>query len=145
MLETSRREERSMANMQEVRKSLEASLGNLNTARAQEVAKGMLDRDAAKEQVSKLTADLMEWSQRNRNRLTELVRSEVRDQLKQIGVVTEEDLNAIRKRVRNLERSSQGAKSTRARASTKSASTAKRTTKKTSTATTAKRAGSGTA
>ncbi len=133
-----------MANMQEVRKSLEASLGNLNTARAQEVAKGMLDREAAKEQVSKLTADLMEWSQRNRNRLTELIRSEVRDQLKQIGVVTEEDLNALRKRVRNLERSSQGAKSTRARASTKSA-TAKRTTKKASTATTAKRAGSGTA
>ena len=42
-----------MAKMQDVRKTIESSLGNLNTARAQEIAKGVLDRDAAKEQVSK--------------------------------------------------------------------------------------------
>lgn len=94
-----------MAKMQDMRKTIEASLGNLSAARAQEMAKGMLDRDAAKDQVSKTAADLMEWSQRNRNRLMGLIRNEVREQLRQAGVATEDDLNALRKRVRELERS----------------------------------------
>ena len=93
-----------MAKMQDVRKTIEASLGNLSTTRAQEIAKGMLDKDAAKEQVSKTAADLMEWSQRNRTRLVDLIRGEVRDQLRQMGVATEDEVNALRKRVRDLER-----------------------------------------
>jgi polyhydroxyalkanoate synthesis regulator phasin len=93
-----------MAKMQDVRKTIEGSLGNLTPTRAQDIAKGMLDRDAAKEQVTKTAADLMEWSQRNKNRLTMMIRNEVRSQLKQAGVATEEELNALRKRVRELER-----------------------------------------
>src|SRR5437763_1911385 len=93
-----------MAKMQDVRKTIEGSLGNLTPTRAQEIAKGMLDRDVAKEQVTKTAADLMEWSQRNKNRLTMMIRNEVRSQLKQAGVATEEELNALRKRVRELER-----------------------------------------
>src|SRR4029079_3595186 len=93
-----------MAKLQDVRKTIEGSLGNLTPTRAQEIAKGMLDRDAAKEQVSKTAADLMDWSQRNKNRLTSMIRNEVRAQLKQAGVATEEELNALRKRVRELER-----------------------------------------
>jgi hypothetical protein len=64
----------------------------------------MLDTDAAKDQVTKTAADLMEWSQRSRTRLVELIRGEVRDQLRQMGVATEEEVNALRKRVRDLER-----------------------------------------
>jgi polyhydroxyalkanoate synthesis regulator phasin len=97
-------EERRMAKMQDVRKTIEASMGNLSTTRAQEIAKSVLDKDAAKDQVSKTAADLMEWSQRNRTRLVELVRGEVRDQLRQMGIATEEEVNALRKRVRDLER-----------------------------------------
>ncbi len=93
-----------MAKMQDVRKTIEGSLGNLTPARAQEIAKGMLDRDAAKEQVSKTAADLLEWSQRNRNRLSTMIRNEVRDQLRQSGVATAEEVKALRKRVRELER-----------------------------------------
>jgi polyhydroxyalkanoate synthesis regulator phasin len=93
-----------MAKMQDVRKTIEASMGNLSTTRAQEIAKSVLDKDAAKDQVSKTAADLMEWSQRNRTRLVELVRGEVRDQLRQMGIATEEEVNALRKRVRDLER-----------------------------------------
>jgi DnaJ-domain-containing protein 1 len=78
------------------------------------MAKSMLDRDAAKEQVSKTAADLMEWSQRNRNRLTAMIRNEVKDQLRQAGVATEDDLNALRKRVRDLERSARAAGTSRA-------------------------------
>jgi len=57
-----------MAKMQDVRKTIEDSLGNLSTTRAQEIAKTMLDKDAAKDQVSKTAGDLMEWSQRGRAR-----------------------------------------------------------------------------
>ncbi|MEP6758776.1 MAG: hypothetical protein ABJB55_06235 [Actinomycetota bacterium] len=95
-----------MAKMQDVRKTIETSLGNLSTTRAQEIAKGMLDKDAAKEQVTKTAADMMEWSQRNRTKLAELIRGEIRDQLRQMGLATEEEVNALRKRVRNLERAS---------------------------------------
>jgi polyhydroxyalkanoate synthesis regulator phasin len=117
-----------MTKMQDVRKTIEGSLGNLTPARAQEIAKGMLDRDAAKEQVSKAAADLMEWSQRNRNRLSTMIRNEVRDQLRQSGVATAEEVNALRKRVRELERQVKpGAgrsktKSTKSSAKAKSAS-----------------------
>ena len=116
-----------MAKMQDVRKTIEGSLGNLTPTRAQEIAKGMLDRDAAKEQVSKTAADLMDWSQRNKNRLTSMIRNEVRAQLKQAGVATEEELNAFRKRVRELERA---AKRPGARSPAKKKTTAKKTTAK---------------
>jgi polyhydroxyalkanoate synthesis regulator phasin len=117
-----------MAKMQDVRKTIEASLGNLSTTRAQEIAKSMLDKDAAKDQVTKTAADLMEWSQRNRTRLVELVRGEVRDQLRQMGVATEEEVNALRKRVRDLERT---ARATGARGGGKKTSGAKTTAKAT--------------
>jgi polyhydroxyalkanoate synthesis regulator phasin len=118
-----------MTNIQDVRKQLEASFGNMNTARAQEMAKGMLDRDTAKGQVTKLTADLVEWSQRNKARITSMIRDEVRDQLRLMGVATEQDLNALRKRVRDLERANRasGSRASAKRSSAK-ASSAKRST-----------------
>jgi len=112
-----------MTNMQDVRKQLEASFGNLNPSKAQDLAKGMLDRDAAKEQVARLAADLIEWSQRNRARLATMIRDEVRDQLRQMGVASQEELDALRKRVRDLERAS--------RARTAKASSSKRASSKT--------------
>jgi polyhydroxyalkanoate synthesis regulator phasin len=95
-----------MANVQDLRKQLEASFENLKPAKAQQLAKGMLDRDAAKEQVTKLAADLVEWSQRNRARLTKMIREEVRNQLQQMGVASQDEVDALRKRVRDLERAS---------------------------------------
>jgi polyhydroxyalkanoate synthesis regulator phasin len=127
-----------MAKLQDVRKTIEGSLGNLTPTRAQDIAKGMLDRDAAKEQVAKTAADLMDWSNRNRNRITSMIRNEVRAQLKQSGVATEEELNALRKRVRELERAAKRSGATRS-TSAKKRSTAAKTTAKT----TAKRASSG--
>ena len=93
-----------MAKMQDVRKTIETSLGNLNTTRAQEIAKTVLDKDAAKDQMTKTAADLVERSQNTWTKLVEVVRGEVRDQLRQMGVATEDEVNALRKRVRDLER-----------------------------------------
>ena len=123
-----------MAKMQDVRKTIEASLGNLSTTRAQEIAKSMLDKDAAKDQVTKTAADLMEWSQRNRTRLVELVRGEVRDQLRQMGVATEEELNALRKRVRDLERTARATDARGGKKTSGAKTTAKATARKTASA-----------
>jgi polyhydroxyalkanoate synthesis regulator phasin len=117
-----------VTNMQDLRKQLEGSFGNLTPTKAQELAKGMVDRDAAKEQVAKLAADLIEWSQRNRARLTSIVRDEVRDQLKQMGVASQEDVDALRKRVRDLERAARARSAKATTAKRRSASATKATT-----------------
>src|SRR2546427_5478930 len=89
-----------MTRVDEMRKAFEATIGNLTPTRAQELAKGFLEPGAAKEQVAKTAADMMEWSQRNRQRL----RSEIKDQMRQMGLATQDELDALRKRVRELER-----------------------------------------
>jgi len=93
-----------MTRIDDVRKTIETTLGTLTPAKAQQLAKGMLEPDARKEQVAKTASDLLEWSQRNRQRLRDLVRREIREQLEQIGVATRADLDAVKKRVRELER-----------------------------------------
>lgn len=131
-----------MAKLQDVRKTIEGSLGNLTPTRAQDIAKGMLDRDAAKEQVAKTAADLMDWSNRNRTRITSMIRNEVRAQLKQSGVATEEELNALRKRVRDLERAAKRSGAARS-TSAKKKSAATKSTTSSGAKTTAKRTTSG--
>ncbi len=93
-----------MTTLEEVRKSIEAVIGNLTPAKAQELAKSLSDPGTAKEQVSKLAADMLVWSQRSRERLKEFVSREVSSQMNSVGVATQADLDAVKKRVRDLER-----------------------------------------
>jgi len=93
-----------MARIDDLRKTIETTLGNLTPAKAQQMAKGMAGPDAAKEQVARMAGDLLEWSQRNRERLRNIVRGEIRDQLRESGVATQAELDALKKRVRELER-----------------------------------------
>jgi polyhydroxyalkanoate synthesis regulator phasin len=93
-----------MTTLDDVRKTIEAVIGNLSAAKAQDLAKGLSDPGAAKEQVSKVAADLLEWSQRSRNRLKEVISREVASQMKSMGVATQADLDRVKKRVRDLER-----------------------------------------
>ena len=88
----------------DVRKTIEATLGNLTPARAQELAKQWLEPGAAKEQVAKTAADILEWSHRSRERFRELVRREIEEQMRGMGVATRTDVDAVKKRVRELER-----------------------------------------
>ena len=66
-----------MTRVDDMRKALEATIGNLTPSRAQELAKGFLEPGAAKEQIAKTAADLMEWSQRNRQRLRSAIQDGV--------------------------------------------------------------------
>jgi polyhydroxyalkanoate synthesis regulator phasin len=122
--------------MDDLRRSAEAALGALTPARAKELAKSM-EPGAAKEQVAKTTADLIEWSQRNRERLTEFIRKEIRGQMAQMGVASQDELDALKKRVRELERAAGMTASGRARTAKKTSAkknTAKKPTVRSSTA-----------
>jgi len=112
----------------EVRKYMEAAmgaLGNLTPAKAQDLAKAVT-KGQGRDQVTKTAKDLLDWSNRNRERFTDLVRSEVRSQVKTLGLATRDDVDALRKRVRELERAGKPAR----KRSTAKRSTAKRTTAK---------------
>jgi len=112
-----------MATLVDVRNFMNAAVGKLSPAKAQELAKSIMSGQG-KEQVSKAATELLEWSNRNRQRITELVRGEVSSQLSAMGVASKDELDALKKRVRELERA-QGPKKR---------STAKRTTAKRATA-----------
>jgi polyhydroxyalkanoate synthesis regulator phasin len=89
----------------DLRKILEAVVGTLTPTKAQQMAKEVLEPGAAKEQVAKTAADLLEWSHTNRERLSTFVRREISDQIKSLGgVATQAELEALKKRVRDLER-----------------------------------------
>jgi polyhydroxyalkanoate synthesis regulator phasin len=123
----------------DLRKTVEGLLGTLTPAKAQQLAKDMLEPGAAKEQVAKTTADLMEWSHSNRERISTFVRREIAEQLKAIGgVASQSELDALKKRVRDLERAAGMTASGRAKSSKSSSArkrpAAKRTTAKRTTA-----------
>lgn len=102
----------------DLRRAIEATVSNLTPTKAQELAKSLLEPGAAYEQVSRTAADILEWSQRNRERLRELVRHEIQEQVRGMGVATQTELDALRKRVRELERAAGMTASGRKRAAT---------------------------
>lgn len=89
--------------LEDVRKFMEAAVERLTPTKAQQLAKSLAGTQG-KEQVAKFAQELLEWSHRNRERITELVQREVKAQLKTFGVAGRDELEALRKRVRELER-----------------------------------------
>jgi polyhydroxyalkanoate synthesis regulator phasin len=112
--------------LDQIREYMEAAIGKLSPAKAQDLAKS-LTKGQGRDQVTKTAKDLLAWSNKNRERLTSMVQTEVKSQLKTIGVASRDEVDALRKRVRELERG-QGKKSTRKR--TTKRTTAKRSTTK---------------
>jgi polyhydroxyalkanoate synthesis regulator phasin len=112
----------------EIRRYTGAAADKLSAQRAQELAKSLM-QGKGKDQVAKVAHDLMTWSKQNRERVAQLVRSEVQSQLKQMGVASRDEVDALRKRVRELEKARGGRKTT-AKRSTAKRSTAKRSTAK---------------
>jgi polyhydroxyalkanoate synthesis regulator phasin len=86
-----------------MKKAIQASFVILSPAKAQALAKAMM-QGQGREQVQRTAQDLMDWSARNKDRLSGLVREEVRSQLRQMGVASRDEVEALRKRVRELEK-----------------------------------------
>ena len=89
--------------MTDVRKLMEGAVEKLSPAKAQEIARSLV-AGGGREQVTKTAHELMEWSNKNRERVKEIVQREVRSQLKGLGVATRDEVDALKKRVRELER-----------------------------------------
>lgn len=92
-----------MATIEDIRKFMEGMVDKMTPAKAQELARSVM-QGAGKEQVSKAAQDILEWSNKNRQRISDLVRTEVRSQVSSMGFASKEDLDALKKRVRELER-----------------------------------------
>jgi polyhydroxyalkanoate synthesis regulator phasin len=86
--------------IEDIKKTLDAVIGQLSPAKAQELAKRYLEPGTAKEQVAKTAGELIDLSQR----LREAVRKEVASQMRSMGAATQDELDSLRKRVRDLER-----------------------------------------
>jgi polyhydroxyalkanoate synthesis regulator phasin len=84
------------------RKNVEAAMQKLTPARAQEMARSLMQGQS--EQVQKVARDLIDWSNKNRQRLADAVQREVRSQLKSLGVASRDEVDALKRRVRELER-----------------------------------------
>jgi polyhydroxyalkanoate synthesis regulator phasin len=116
-----------MVAMTDVRKFMEGAAGKMSPTKAQELAKGLM-QGQGKEQIQKATQEILAWSNKNRDRVVDLVRKEVTSQLKNMGVASREDVDALRKRVRELER----AKGPKKASASKRASAKRSTSKPTS-------------
>jgi polyhydroxyalkanoate synthesis regulator phasin len=89
----------------EVRKYMEAAVEKLTPAKAQDMARSLLEgQSKGREQVQKVAKDLMEWSNQTRERMSEMVRREVARQLRSMGLASKEELDSLKARVRQLER-----------------------------------------
>lgn len=106
----------------DIRKALESMIG-LTPAKAQELAKRYLEPGAAKDQVQKTAGDLLRLQQR----LRDAIRKEVTSQVKSMGAATQDDLDALRKRVRVLERRAGMTASGRKKAAARKKTAAKKT------------------
>ena len=107
-----------------VEAGMAAVSGALTPARAREMARQVASGEGPR-QANRLAQELLEWSQRSREWISEAVSREVKRQLGALGIATKEDLVALRKRVRELERAAGTTKSS-ARKATSSSRTAKR-------------------
>jgi polyhydroxyalkanoate synthesis regulator phasin len=86
--------------LDDIKKIFDALVGQLSPEKAQELAKRYLGRGADKDQIAKTAGELIDLSQR----LRESVRKEVASRMRSMGVATQDDLDALKKRVRDLER-----------------------------------------
>jgi len=86
--------------LDDIKKTFDAVIGQLSPAKAQQLAKRYLEPGSAKDQVARTAGELIDLSQR----LREAVRKEVTSQMRSMGAATQDELDALRKRVRDLER-----------------------------------------
>ena len=119
--------------IEDIKKTLDAVIGQLSPAKAQQMAKRYLEPGAAKEQVAKTAGELIDMSQR----LRDGVRKEVTSQIRSMGAATQDELDSLRKRVRDLERAagmtaSGGRKTTRKTVPRKTSARKKTAARKTS-------------
>jgi polyhydroxyalkanoate synthesis regulator phasin len=85
---------------------MEAGREALTPRKAQDLAQALVRQgEARRDQASALSRQLLEWSRRSSDRFRETIRSEVRRQISRSGLATKDEVDTLRRRVRELERS----------------------------------------
>lgn len=110
---------------EEIRSYVETGLDMLSPSGARDLARSLLGGEG-RERIQKAAQDLLEWSARTGERVAEMIQREVRRQLTAAGVASKDDLDALRKRVRDLEKASSASAGSRPRSSPKRSSATKR-------------------
>jgi polyhydroxyalkanoate synthesis regulator phasin len=120
-----------------VRRYVEAGREALTPSKAQDMAEALAKRgEAGRDQVASVARQLLEWSRRSSDRFRETVRREVRKQIARSGLATKDEVEALRRRVRDLERSGSapGRKGTTAKSPARKTAAARKTTSRKSAA-----------
>jgi hypothetical protein len=105
---------------EEIRGYLDTGMGMLSSSGPRDLARSLLGGEG-RERFQKAAQDMMEWSARAGERVAEMFQREVRKQLEAAGVASKDDLDALRKRVRDLEKASSSSQGSRPRSSAKRA------------------------
>ncbi len=110
-----------------VRKYVEAGREALTPKKAEELARSLVKQgQTSRDQATKLARELVDWSRKSSERLLVIVRGEVKKQISRAGLATRDEVDALKRRIRELEKGGRAKKTTTR--SKSAASTRKRTT-----------------
>jgi polyhydroxyalkanoate synthesis regulator phasin len=108
-----------------VRKYVEAGREVLTPKKAEELARALIQQGQARaDQAGRIARDLIDWSRKNSEGLLDTIRHEVQKQMSKAGVATKEEVDGLKRRIRELE-SQKKAASTRRATTQRSAGTSK--------------------
>lgn len=87
-----------------IRRYVEAGREALTPKKAEELARALVQQGQAKaEQAGQIARDLVEWSRKSSERLQKSIRHEVQKQMEKTGVATKDEVEALKRRIRELE------------------------------------------
>ncbi len=87
-----------------VRRYVEAGREALTPKKAEELARALVQQGQVRaDQAGRIARDLVEWSRKSSERLRESIRHEVQKQMSKTGVATKEEVDALKRRIRELE------------------------------------------
>ena len=122
-----------------VRKYVEAGREVLTPKKAEELARALIQQGQARaDQAGRIARDLIDWSRKNSEGLLETIRHEVQKQMSKAGVATKDEVESLKRRIRELESQRKAAAPRRAttqRSAGTSASAGRTSTKKSAAAT----------
>jgi polyhydroxyalkanoate synthesis regulator phasin len=87
-----------------VRRYVEAGRDALTPKKAEELARALIKQGQARaDQAGRLARDLVEWSRKNSERFRDTIRHEVKKQMSKAGVATKQEVDSLKRRIRELE------------------------------------------
>lgn len=87
-----------------VRRYVEAGREALTPKKAEELARALIEQGQARaDQAGRIARDLFDWSRKSSERLRDTIRHEVQKQMSRAGVASKNEVESLKKRIRELE------------------------------------------